>query len=95
MPRSEWRWFLLLFSFRFITLVLLRWFEMHMERGRVPFDPNDHHRDYSRHLDRKPRDKTVPKVTYDPIADAQLKRLQDRRRKIIPDSGERAARKSD
>lgn len=78
-----------------ITLALLRWFEMHMERGQTPFDPLDKITDWRLPLDRG-RDRqsreTIGKVTYDPIADAQLKRLQERRRKVVPNSGQRRRR---
>lgn len=48
---------------------------------------------FTRHFDRQQRDnKTVPKVTYDPIADATLHKLQERRRSSNVDNGQRRRR---
>jgi hypothetical protein len=44
---------------------------------------------FTRRYDRKPRDETVGKVTYDSIADEQVRRLQERRRKPNIDNGQR------
>ena len=78
-------------------LVMLRLMERALERSRRPFDPNERISDYRRHYDRRPRDdKTVGKdvTDYDVVAVEQLRRLHERRRQKLPDSGLRR-RKSD
>lgn len=74
-----------------VFLVLLRLFERAMNRSIIPFDPFDRIMDYRRHFDRTPRE-TVGKVTYDPLADEQLRRLNERRRKPNIDTGQRRRR---
>ena len=75
-------------------LVLLRLFERAMERSVTPFDPFDRITDFRRHMDRE-RDRTNPPPKdltgrdYDPVAIEQLRRLHDRRRRVVPDTGER------
>jgi hypothetical protein len=78
-------------------LVLLRLFERALERSRTPLDPFDKITDWRLPMDRgrDRRDvigKDLTSRDYDPVADEQLRRLQDRRRKIKPDSGERRRR---
>jgi len=72
-----------------ILLTALRLMERAFDRSRPPFDPFDRITDYRRHFDRQPRDEAVGKVTYDPIADEQVRRVQDRRRKPNIDNGMR------
>jgi hypothetical protein len=80
-----------------LILACLRLFERAMNRSIIPFDPRDRI-EHRLHMDRRPRELPAPKDlttrSYDPIADAQLKRALDRRRQSNPDSGHRR-RKSD
>lgn len=82
--------------FLILFLGCLRLFERAMNRSMIPFDPRNRI-DYRLLMDRKrelPAPKDLTTRNYDPIADAQLKRMHDRRRKLNPDSGLRR-RKSD
>jgi hypothetical protein len=75
-------------------LVLLRLFERAMERSVTPFDPFDRITDFRRHMDRE-RDRTNPPGkdltggSYDKVALEQLRRVHERRRRIVPDTGQR------
>lgn len=73
-----------------LILACLRLFERAMNRSIIPFDPRDRI-EHRLHFDRRPRELPAPKDLttrdYDPIADAQLKRMHDRRRKPNLDSG--------
>jgi hypothetical protein len=74
-------------------LVLLRLFERAMEKSVTPFDPFDRITDYRRHMDRE-RDRNPPPKDltgrdYDPVAVEHLRRLHERRRRIVPDNGMR------
>jgi hypothetical protein len=50
--------------------------------------------DFTRHYDRKPRELPAPKdlTTYDPVAQVQLRKIEERRRRQVPDSGHRRRR---
>jgi hypothetical protein len=76
-------------------LVLLRLYERAMEQGRTPFNPFDRNVDYRLPMDRD-RDRAKPKdlTEYDHLAQQQLRRLEERRRRANADSGLRR-RKSD
>jgi hypothetical protein len=77
----------------FMALVVM---QKGFERCATP--PDTGPRDYRLHMDRERELPTIGKdVTpreYDPVAREQLKRLQDRRRKAVPDNGQRR-RKTD
>ena len=78
-------------------LVMLRLFERAMERSIRPFDPLDRITDWRLPMDRT-RDRTAPKDLtqrdYDPIAQERLRKVLERRRQKLPDTGQRR-RKSD
>jgi len=80
--------------FLILLLVCARLFERAINRSIIPFDPHNRITDWrlplDRSRDRQPRDVVGKDVTdYDAIADAQLKRLRDHRRKLNPDNGQR------
>lgn len=73
-----------------VLLVALRLMERAFDKSITPFDPFHKIVDWRRHFDRKrdaDKGKDFTGRSYDAVAERQLRRLDERRRKAVPDNG--------